>query len=312
MQFFLDFPIQKANFEIEHGDKITLIGSCFSDEMALKLKQAGHHVFDNPFGTVFHPSMLALSILSCFEEQVNERVVQRNDLFFSWNASSKLFGYSENELNNKLKVTRELFKQNLLESKVLLVTFGTAWGYELIESQEMVANCHKFPSSKFQKFLSSPYELVQDWTLVLEKLNAVNPQLKIVFTVSPVRHTRDGLVENNLSKSRLIEAVQQLILEENCDYFPSYEILIDVLRDYRFYAEDKVHPSQEAIDFIWNAFESSYFSEFSKTLNLQVLKLRKSLDHKSLFEQGQDFLHHQESTNQKILDLLSAHPKVCW
>ncbi len=264
MNLVLDFEIPKSTISLNHGDGIVLQGSCFSDEMLIQLKNAGHTVSGNHFGTIFHPSMIAFNLLNLFEEKVEERITQRDDLFFSWDASSNVFGYSKEELATSLAFQRESLLNELESAKILVVTFGTAWGYERADTNELVANCHKFPGAEFQKFLSSPYEMTQDWVIAIEKLVQFNPDLQIVFTVSPVRHVKDGLVENNLSKARLIEVVQQLSLEPNCHYFPSYELLIDVLRDYRFYAKDLVHPSQSAIEFIWNAFESTYFSEKSQ------------------------------------------------
>lgn len=312
MNLLFDFEIPKASFSLKHGDGIVLQGSCFSDEMYTQLKSAGHTVSGNHFGTVFHPSMLAFNILNLFESNVEERLLQRDDLFFSWDASSTLFGYSEEELLKILASKRESLLNELKSANMLVVTFGTAWGYELIESESLVANCHKVPASNFQKFLSSPYEMTQDWVQTIEKLNAFNPNLQIVFTVSPVRHIKDGLVENNLSKARLIEVVQQVSLEPNCHYFPSYELLIDVLRDYRFYKSDLIHPNQSAIEYIWNAFHSTYFTEKSQQLTAEISKLRQAESHISLFEKSQVHQQQVENTKAKIEAFLKANSAIVW
>lgn len=310
--FHLDFSIPKSSVYIQHGDGIVLQGSCFSDEISTHLRAAGHSVSKASFGTVFHPTMLAINLLNCFEENINERIFQREDIFFSWDCSSTVFASSEEELLEKLSVTRNQLKQDLSAAKLLVVTFGSAWGYELVETNELVANCHKLPQSNFQKFLSSPYEMVQDWMLVIDKLKELNPALQIVFTVSPVRHIKDGLVENNLSKARLIEVVQQLSIEENCHYFPSYELLMDVLRDYRFYASDKIHPSEEAVEFIWEKFQETYFSDETRALNETVRGLRKSMEHKSLHGVTKAQLNHEENVNRKLEELLLKHPEIEW
>lgn len=312
MNLILDFEIPKSDISLSHGDGIVLQGSCFSDEMLTQLKSAGHTASGNHFGTIFHPSMLAFNLLNLFEENVEERILQRDDLFFSWEASSSVFGYSQEELLQELSIRRETLLHELKSAKLLVVTFGTAWGYELKESESLVANCHKLPASNFQKYLSSPYEMVQDWVQAIEKLAVLNPALQIVFTVSPVRHIKDGLVENNLSKARLIEVVQQLSLEPNCHYFPSYELLIDVLRDYRFYAKDLVHPNQSAIDFIWNAFQLTYFSEKSQQISLEVSKLRQAENHKSLFEQSEAHQEQVQKTQAKIELFLKENEGVVW
>lgn len=310
--FFIDCPIQKASFSLKHGDGIVLQGSCFSDEMLVKFSETGHHVSGNEFGTIFHPSMIAHNLLNLFAESSHERILQRDDLFLSYDASSSIVAYSEEELKNKLVNTRLKMKENISNAKLLMVTFGTAWGYELAETDELVANCHKQPSSLFNKFLSSPYEMVQDWILTIEKLRILNPELQIVFTVSPVRHIRDGIVGNNLSKARLLEVVHQLVLEPNCHYFPSYELLIDVLRDYRFYASDKVHPSSEAVQFIWEKLEHTYFSEDTMHLNKEVKALKEAEQHRGLFPESEGFKKHQAITKEKITKLVRDFPQIKW
>lgn len=306
-QFFLKFSIPKSELNIQHGDKIILTGSCFSDEISNKLKKAGHTVSSNPHGTIFHPSVLAYNLMDSLNGQPDQRIFERDGLFYSWNASTLVNGKSREELQEKLLKIKTDFRQQIQESKLLVITFGTAWGYELNETQEIVANCHKMPSQLFTKFLSSPYELVQDWVLAIEKIRSINPNLTIVFTVSPVRHIKDGLVENNLSKARLIEAVQQLTLEENTFYFPSYELIIDVLRDYRFFKEDRIHPNEEAIDFVWNNFEETYFSKQTIEVNKQIEKVNQFAQHEAT-----DNDKHTELVRNKQYEISSIHPDVMW
>ncbi|MCO5260374.1 MAG: GSCFA domain-containing protein [Crocinitomicaceae bacterium] len=305
--FFLQYDIPKADLTIQHGDGVCLIGSCFSDEIAKKLQLAGHTLLSNPYGTIFHPSVLAYQVLDCFNDNVEQSIFERAGSFYSWNTSTLISGTTKEELQATLQATKKEFKNFLKEAKLLIVTFGTAWGYELIEEEKIVANCHKMPAQLFTKFLSSPYELVQDWVLALEKLHAFNPELKVIFTVSPVRHTKDGLPENNLSKARLIEAVHQLSFEENCRYFPSYELIIDVLRDYRFYKSDKIHPTQEAIDFVWKQFENTHFSDSTIELNKKVEKINLMKLHKT---------NNQDANNQLIKEkeseLSALNNKIFW
>ena len=305
--FFLQYDIPKADLTIQHGDGVCLIGSCFSDEIAKKLQLAGHTLLSNPYGTIFHPSVLAYQVLDCFNDNVEQSIFERAGSFYSWNTSTLISGTTKEELQATLQATKKEFKNFLKEAKLLIVTFGTAWGYELIDEEKIVANCHKMPAQLFTKFLSSPYELVQDWVLALEKLHAFNPELKVIFTVSPVRHTKDGLPENNLSKARLIEAVHQLSFEENCRYFPSYELIIDVLRDYRFYKSDKIHPTQEAIDFVWKQFENTHFSDSTIELNKKVEKINLMKLHKT---------NNQDANNQLIKEkeseLSALNNKIFW
>lgn len=304
--FFLNFTIPSSSIQFKHGDGILLTGSCFSDEIANKLKLSGHSVYSNPHGTIFHPSILAFNLMDCLNENKDERIFERDGHFYSWNASTLISGKSEAELQEKLLRLKLEYRQKLETSKVLIVTFGTAWGYELAENQEIVANCHKMPTQLFNKFLSSPYELVQDWILALEQIRAINPDIHIIFTVSPVRHSKDGLIENNLSKARLLEAVHQLCLEENTSYFPSYELVIDVLRDYRFYKEDRVHPNHEAIQFVWEKFEQTYLIKSTIELNRSVEKINKFAQH---IPSGNEEKHH-ELINTKRKELSDKHSEV--
>lgn len=306
--FFLNFTVPQSSISFQHGDGIILNGSCFSDEISTKLKNSGHTVYSNPHGTVFHPSILAFNIMNTLSEQPDERIFEREGKFYTWNASTLISGNSQEELQQKLLQIKVEFNRWIKSSRLLIVTFGTSWAYELNETQEIVANCHKMPSLLFTKFLSSPYELVQDWILAIEQIRSVNPDIHIIFTVSPVRHTRDGLIENNLSKSRLIEAVQQLTLEENTSYFPSYELIIDVLRDYRFFKEDRVHPNEEAIEFVWKKFEETYCTDSTIEINHLVGKVNKMKQHKSSENNPQ----HLESIKQKQEELLQKNPAICW
>lgn len=303
-QFFLQVPTIQSSFKIKHGDGILLIGSCFSDEMANKLVASGHHVLSNPHGTVFHPGALAYNLMDALNDELDNRIFEREGKFYSWNTSTVISGETKEELEQKLLAIKSNYRAQLKTAKLLVVTFGTAWGYELQETNELVANCHKMPNKMFGKFLSSPYEIVQDWILALEKIQAYNPTLEIIFTVSPVRHIKDGIVENNLSKARLIEAVHQLSYEDKCQYFPSYELVIDVLRDYRFYKADKIHPSEEAVNFIWNHFQATYFSTKSIEINQEVEQIQRMKQHSP----SNNALH-QQKINDKIAAFLARHPE---
>lgn len=307
-QFFLKFSIPKSPITIQHGDGILLVGSCFSDEISKKIKFSGHTVSSNPHGTIFHPSVIAYNLMDAFNEEMDQRIFKRENQFFTWNASTLISADSEENLKHKLLEIKKELKQKLIDAKLLIVTFGTAWGYELNETNELVANCHKMPSQLFTKFLSSPYEIVQDWILAIEKIKEFNPDIQIVFTASPVRHIKDGLVENNLSKSRLIEAIQQLCLEENTAYFPSYELIIDVLRDYRFFKEDQIHPTEEAINFVWKKFEETYFDQKTIDLNGLVEKVNRLNQHIPI----NNLEEHQRLIKDKQNEISLKNGSIAW
>ena len=310
MSFTLNFGIQKANFSIQHGDDLIFIGSCFSDEIALKAISSGLSVYSNPFGTVFHPTLLAKFIQESITKNSEERIIQRDDLYFSWDANSSVYDYKKNGLFAKLQTIRNDFVSKLTSSKVIFITFGTAWVYKNKLDGLLVANCHKFPNNQFVKELSEVDELYHEWFNTIKLLNSNFPDLKIVFTNSPVRHIRDGLVENNQSKAILIELVRRLTREFDVFYFPSYEIVIDELRDYRFFKLDRVHPSDEAIDYIWDRFESVYCSNETIQLNLKVKNFRKTLSHKSIHKDSRENIEFIKKTEFQLQEFLKRHPKV--
>jgi hypothetical protein len=259
MQFRLEIPIQKAPFEIEHGHKIVSMGSCFSEHVGNKLSWYGFDVLNNPFGTLFHPSAIAALIrFALSEDPVDWKLVQRDDVFLSMLAHSDCFGYSEGQLHETLNNKRSQLRTYLAESSLCIVTFGTAWGY--YQQDEVVANCHKIPANQFEKKITDLQILHNEWVEVIRLLQMFNPALELVFTISPVRHIKDGVIENQRSKSRLIELIHTL---PKCHYFPSYEIMMDELRDYRFYAEDLVHPTKQAIDYIFTNKTKFSISEFN-------------------------------------------------
>lgn len=275
-------------------------------------------MLSNPFGTIFHPAALANCVELSLNKSKEPRIFQRGDLYFSWDSASVIFGKSESEVCAKFDAQRAVFEEYLQSAKCLMVTFGTAWGYELIEQnshetldqQDVVANCHKMPGTNFEKKLMSVAEEWSRWQTLILALKAVNPELKIVFTVSPVRHKKDGLVENNQSKARLIELVHRLVESADAQYFPAYEIVIDELRDYRFFKEDRVHPSEEAVSYVWRRFEETHFSESTQELAKNVRQIHLARAHRSLHPESAESVHHQQATEARMKELIARHPEV--
>lgn len=310
-QFQLSFSIPEFSSKIEHGKQLLFLGSCFSDELAAKAKYTGFSVDSNPFGTIFHPLALSRFILETLaDSEINERIIEREDLCFSWDANSTFFGTSEIEINKKLFITRQNWRIFLSSADFLFVTFGTAWGYVKNDTKELVANCHKFPSIEFEKVLTEQTEIISAWQKVLTRLKKLNPALKVVFTVSPVRHSKDGLIANNQSKSILIDSLRQLIKNNTCFYFPSYEIVIDELRDYRFFKTDRVHPNDEAIQYIWERFGEVFFSQETMQINREVIKLRLEEAHKSIFPESLENTKRLEQLQLTRLKLTHQFPEI--
>ena len=306
MKLKLDFEPSKSVHSIEHGKTIVLLGSCFSDNLASYFADSGFKVISNPLGTIYHP--LALSKLLS-EDSI--RVFEKNDCVYSWDASTKFFARNEQELINRYNRVRDEVKEAFRAGAHLFLTFGTCWGYEL--NNELVANCHKEAQSRFSKRLYEMEEMQVVWSELQEKLLNQYPKLEISYSVSPVRHVKDGLIENNRSKARLIELTQSLI-EQNrsTSYFPAYEVVIDELRDYRFYAQDLVHPNDQAVEYIWEKLQNVYFDDHTQNLCSQIKKINQSIIHQSISESKIDRIKRLEQVEKKKLDLSQSNPQIIW
>lgn len=311
MKLSLTTESTKTSFSLDHSLQFVLMGSCFSDELAPLFELNGYHVSANPFGTLFHPLAIAEVIENAIDQSENLEIHQRNDLFFNWEASSKLFGFSKEELTKKTINTRAKLRSDLSQESTLVVTFGTAWGYEHNGSKKNVGNCHKAPAELFTKKLTEVNEMLIVWKTLIDKLHRFNPELKIVITVSPVRHIKDGLVNNNRSKSRLIEFVHGLT-NDYVSYFPSYEIVVDELRDYRFYTQDLVHPSLAAITYVFDRFVGIYMTDESQKLGLEVSQVKKQLAHQSLFPNSIDDNIMRANAIKSKNEIAIRHPKIVW
>lgn len=310
-QFYLSFSVPSQEHKINHKEPILFLGSCFSDDIAAKAQFNGFKVDSNPFGTVFHPLALGRFLLDCLtKKKTEEFIFQREELFFTFNASTTVYATSQNVLIDTLTELRYNWLEQLKTASHLFVTFGTAWGYEHKESQILVANCHKLPSQQFEKKLTSSNEISEVWKEIVKKLNALNPNLTVCFTVSPVRHVKDGLIENNQSKAILIEAIRGLIENSSANYFPSYEIVMDELRDYRFFKLDRVHPNDEAIEYVWQRFESTYCSDETIELSRKVKHLKLALSHKSLHPESQETSVHKKRVEQLCNEFKAAYPFI--
>ncbi|MDG1333219.1 MAG: GSCFA domain-containing protein [Crocinitomicaceae bacterium] len=312
MNFQLNFPIPKSEIDIKHGDKIALIGSCFSDSVSTHFTKSGFQVLSNPFGTIFHPTAIA----SCLQDVLNDKdhvdVVQRNDLFFSWDSAESLVGSNEEELIETVIAKRQEFKGYLKSAKLLVITFGTSWGYHQTELDKIVGNNHKMPAALFTKRLMEVEPETNKWEYIVKRLKGLNPNLSVVFTVSPVRHAKDGLVNNSRSKARLIELVHSTLEEADAAYFPSYEIVIDELRDYRFFKECRIHPNEEAVKYVWNRFEETYFSKETQDLSQKVRNLHRTFDHRTLHPNSEETRRHLDLSEGKLSKLREEFPDVWW
>lgn len=283
MDFKLNFTPNAPHQLINYKQPLLLTGSCFTQHMANFLQQHFFNVTAQPFGVVFNPISIAQQLLQIIDNisYSEQQLFQYQQLWHTWLHHTSFNGINQNEvlqnINNNIQTTHTLIQN---KQTVVVVTFGSAWAYSLAnEPHTMVANCQKYPANFFIKQLLSVEQIVTCFCEVIAKL----PQHQIVFTVSPVRHIKDGLVENNVSKSILLQAVYHLCnTYQNCYYFPAYELVVDELRDYRFFAKDMVHPNELAIEYVWQKWINTCFDEESKRFVADAAKLQLMLQHKTI------------------------------
>lgn len=304
MKFRTEVNIQESETKIEIEDKIFSIGSCFASEMSELFQQGQLQTVNNPFGTLFNPFSINNSVKRLHDSEFyhEEELITFNDEFISLDHHSSFdtrFIHQTLEKINKKIVEGNQFLQ---DSNWVIITYGTSFIYEFEPKKKLVANCHKIPQKFFEKRLLTHQELTDSiYDTILNLKDICKDDLQILFTVSPVRHTKDGMIENQLSKSKLITAIHEVISEiENCHYLPVYEILMDDLRDYRFYKEDMIHPNVQAVNYIFEKFGNAYFSEETKDFIKENFKITKALEHRSDDEKDPKYIEFKEKLNQKI------------
>ena len=311
MNFSTKITIPKSDATINHHSKVLLLGSCFAENIGSKLDFFKFQNLTNPFGIVFNP----VSIENLVFRALTDDEFSENDIFFHdglwkcFQVHSDLNNCNKEDFLNKLNITLKQFKENLLSTTHFILTLGTAWVYRTIENEKIVANCHKVTQNQFVKELLSIDTIENSLQNVMVLVLKHNPTCKFVFTISPVRHIKDGFIENNVSKAHLISAVYQL-KNVNTNYFPSYEILMDELRDYRFYADDLLHPSKMAVDFIWQHFTETYFIDETIALCNEVEAIQKALLHRSLNANSENHLKFLLHLNEKIKSFSLQNPNI--
>jgi hypothetical protein len=266
---------------------------------------------DNPLGVIFHPVPLAKQILMAFGKAEWSECVQKEDVHVSYDASSVLYSMTSSGLETLVEQQLKELRVSLQKAKLLVVTLGSAHGYRLKQSGNLVANCHQQAQSFFEKELTSAEEMASVWESALTELKNVNPTIQIVFTVSPVRYIRDGLMENSLSKSELFRLVS-LLKKSSVHYFPAFELVNDVLRDYRYFDADGVHPSDQATEFVWNFLKEELFSTQTNELVEEIMKLRKMEEHKLMYPESKKAKEYLGQLKQKRESFLSLYPVVVW
>ena len=310
MKLQTEIPLKKETRKpIDYNSKLLTLGSCFSENIGSKLNHFKFQATQNPFGILFHPKAIENFITNALNKKIylSEDLIFQNEVWHSFDAHSSLSSTDEKVILNNLNAAIVNTNKNLKEASHIIITLGTSWVYRFTQTNTIVANCHKIPQKKFIKELLNVTEITEILEAIIILLKSVNKEIHITFTVSPVRHLKDGFIENTQSKAHLIAAIHTILNEQNVSYFPSYEIMMDELRDYRFYAEDMIHPNKTAINYIWGKFIDTWFSEETKSTMKEIDEIQKGILHRPFHEDSephQQFLLKLEQKKSSLLERL--------
>lgn len=306
MKFRTEVTIEKGDFEINHQSKILFLGSCFAENIGNMLEKSRFRTDINPFGILYNPLSVKKSIeylLSNKQFTMND-LVRNEGIWHSFAHHGRFSGENAEEVLAAINNRIQFSTQFLLDSYYLFITLGSAWVYFLKSTGDVVSNCHKFQNSIFDRTLISVETIVNELFEVLTLLLQHNPKLKIIFTVSPVRHWKDGANGNQLSKASLLLAISALQKKmPQISYFPAYELVIDDLRDYRFYADDLLHPNTQAVEYIYEKFAACYFSKQTNELNEEIQSIESAKAHKPFNPNTENHQLFLQKLNTKIENL---------
>lgn len=311
MQFKTTIDVSHASFEISHAHKGMAIGSCFTTNIGNRLLAAKFPILVNPLGTVYNPVSIAQTIdlllgEISFDEQ---QIFFANDVWQSYYLHTSFSSVEKQEVIQSFNKVKNEFLEKFQSVDYLFLTLGTAWVYELNETKQIVNNCHKTPSSQFTRKKLSVEECVTVLEREIQKLQNINPNLQVIFTISPIRHWKDGAHENQVSKATLFLAIDSLQKSmRNIGYFPAYELLMDDLRDYRFYDEDMLHPSVTAVEYIWETFSKTYFSKETTDLISKIEAIQKAVEHRPFNAQSQSYKTFLQNTIDDCAILSNKYP----
>jgi len=304
MKFRTEVDIQPSPQKIEIEDKIFSIGSCFASEMSDLFQKGQLQTVNNPFGTIFNPFSINNSVKRLHDSEFyhEDDLIAYNDEYISLDHHTNFDTRYVHQTLDKINSKIEEGNRFLQESNWVIITYGTSFIYEFEPKKKLVANCHKIPQKFFEKRLLTYQELTDSIYDTIINLQDICPEnVQILFSVSPVRHTKDGMIENQLSKSKLITAIHEVGSQfENCHYLPIYEILMDDLRDYRFYKDDLIHPNSQAVNYIFEKFGEAYFSDETKDFIKENFKINKALEHRTDDEKDPKFIEFKEKLNLRI------------
>lgn len=308
----LTIKIERPAQKIEHEDKIMLMGSCFTEHMSKRLSDAKFRILENPNGVLFNPHSVANSIERYIDRALisESELFPLNDIWNHWDFHTRFSNVGSCAALKQMNFSIEQANDFLLGADWLILTLGSAFQY-FLNGQQPVANCHRAPGQDFEKKLLSIDTIEETLQSMTHRLKGFNPDLKIIYTISPVRHIRDGVVDNNRSKARLIEAVHAQVAKfDHVFYFPAYELVIDVLRDYRYYDVDMVHPNFAATNIVWQQFVRHFMSDDAQAVSEKMLSLSAAKNHKVRFAETQAHKDFQSSFLKKIDEYQELYPYV--
>ncbi len=320
MKLQTEIPLNQEENPIDYASKILLLGSCFSENIGAKFNFFKFQNLQNPFGVIFNPVSIEKLVIRAIENKSfsAEDIFKHNEIWKCFEAHSELSSLNKDEFLENLNSALQNLRKALFTSTHIVFTFGTAWVYRNLESNEIVANCHKIPQKNFKKELISVEEIAKSIQNLFEKISEINPKASVITTVSPVRHIKDGFVENSLSKAHLISAIHQflslralpIVIGTRSFYFPSYEIMMDELRDYRFYTEDMLHPNKTAIKIIWQKFSKVWLSSETEPLQKEIASIQNGLLHRPFNPQSEEHLKFSEKLKKKIAAVEQQFPYI--
>ena len=305
MKFRTEYKAREAE-PLRPADNILLIGSCFSTNIGGKMREALMPAAVNPCGTLFNPASIAACIREALTANPQMHIFNAGSRWCSWLMNSDFAAQSHALCEERCAAALSTLRHSLISARTLIITFGTAWVYELEDSALIVGNCHKQPASVFNRRAMTAQEITTLWSGLIRQLRKLNNGLRIIFTVSPIRHLRDGFRENTISKSILHLAVDELCKSTGVEYFEAYEIQMDDLRDYRFYDADLAHPSPEAVNYIWECFQLTYYSSADRAAIAAAAKLGRRLRHRPINQS--DDLTFEAETQKLITDFIRRNP----
>ena len=307
MELLTKVDINPSDRKIGYNDRIVLLGSCFADNVGEKFAEHYFQATVNPLGTLYNPASIAQALSDTRIPLSDTRIIQHNGLWHSMSHHGSFSHPDKAELLRRCEESREQLSKALNDASTIVVTFGTAWVYEW--HGEVVANCHKLPANQFTRRCLTVEEIVNLWQPIVASMSDKH----WIFTVSPIRHIKDGLHANQLSKAILLQAIDQLAsrltasLPHCLEYFPSYEIMLDELRDYRFYAEDMVHPSSVAVEYIWQRFVDTYMSVDTRNEMRTLHQFWRDRQHRFLHPESDQAKLFQVRLERRLLELQSHY-----